>query len=423
MIRGGRNASTPLDSHTVVEDALAALDPGRRWQRSSQSPTDRAFSSKSRPPWADESNYKDLSATVDRPKDGQVRIAFRFSACSADRAAGDLNGIVAAYATRLQMRLAREVLRRVASVRTADERFDREIGAVGSELDKLVDRAVKLAAHHTAEEDPAQGMEKSRPSSFKEKSPGSSRIPTEHVSQTEALSALEELRQRRAKLLLDRTPAHPEVRQVEILIAEAEKHLEEIPAPTSEVEREMPREAPKPSVERPLTPKELPLVPASPSTNSAQWTELFQAIQSLQGRVERVYRELERTRGQQVAGSESLLRGEDLEIRWAENAQGTAALFNWPALALVGLAGGLVATAGIAMVWAGARIDPPIVRRESIERGLGLPVLGAIPVDQVLPDSVLARSARARWRWPCIVGGLAVIAGYFVFLLQPFLAG
>ena len=75
------------------------------------------------------------------------------------------------------------------------------------------------------------------------------------------------------------------------------------------------------------------------------------------------------------------------------------------------------------MVWAGVRIDAPLATSLSIERGLAIPVIGTIAVDPAVAEPAETRPVRARWKWPCIVGGLAVIAAYFVFLLQPFLAG
>jgi hypothetical protein len=230
---------------------------------------------------------------------------------------------------------------------------------------------------------------------------------------------LEELRQRRAQLRLDRTPAHPDVRHVEALIAEAEKQLEEVPPPQPQTVEEMPPVPPRRVVTAVVPAVESRSAPASSSPNSAQWTELFRSIQALQGRIEEVYRALERTRGEKIPGSESVLRGEDLTIRWAGRAEMTAARVDSRALVLVALAAGLVATAGIAMVWTGLRIDPPITSGGDIERGLSLPVIGTITADQVPPQTASSRLARARWKWPCIVGGLAIVAAYLIFLLQP----
>ncbi len=425
IIRGGQNASTPLDPHTVVEEALAALDPNRPGDSpSSEEPPGPARTSATMPlTGKSESARRDLRATVDRPGGQVVRIGFRFSASSADRAVRELNDVVGAYAARLRMAVAREVLRRAATVRTADERFDRELGTVGPELDRLVDRAVKLAAYRSASKNATAGVEKASGSPFREEPTEKARTSTEHRQGTEAQTKLEEFGQRRAQLLLDRTPAHPDVRHIETLIAEAEKHLEEPPPPATQATEDVPREPPKRTMEAPPAPEESRHAPAPSAPNSAQWTEMFQAIQGLQGRIEGIHRELERTRGHEIPGEESLIRGEDMGIRWAERAEMVTAHVQWQALVLVALAAGLVAAAGVAMVWAGVQIDSPVASGRSIERGLTLPVIGAIAVDQVLPESASSRSVRARWKRPCIVGGLAVVAAYFAFLLQPFLAG
>jgi hypothetical protein len=75
------------------------------------------------------------------------------------------------------------------------------------------------------------------------------------------------------------------------------------------------------------------------------------------------------------------------------------------------------------MLWTGLAIDSPLASARSVEQGLTLPVVGAIVVDQTLPAGAADRSARARWKWPCLAGGLAILAAYLVFLLQPSFGG
>jgi hypothetical protein len=425
IIRSEQTAFVLLEPGSVVEEALAARDPSRLgdWLGSKQPPSTGRDSAMRPPSGESEWVRPDLRATVDPPGGQVLRIGFRLFTSSADRAVRELNDVVGAYAARLRMAMAREVLRRAASARTADERFHRDLGAVGPELDKLVDRAVKLAAYRSRSRDAAAGMEKTRESPFREEPTGPARPAAEHRQSAEAQTRLEELRHRRAQLLLDRTPVHPDVRHIENLIAEAEKQLEEVPPPAPQETEEASDGSPKRAMEAPPPPQEPKHAPTPAAPNAAQWTELFQAIQGLQDRIEGVSREVERTRGPKIPGQESLIRGEDLRIRWAERAEMVTAHVQWPALVLVALAAGLVAVAGVAMVWAGIQIDPPVASVGSIEHGLTLPVIGAIAVDQVLPDSASNRSARARWKWPCIVGGLSIVAAYLVFLLQPFLAG
>lgn len=421
IVRGESIASPPLDPHVVVDEAIAALEPNRRSR--SLDFEERRASAGGSGLMSDrdaQSLRQSLRATVDRSRGEAVRIGFHFSASSADRAVRELNGIVRAYGVRIRMALAREVLRRAAAFQTADERVDRELGTLGPELDKLVDRAVRLAAYRSVSGSTAEDTDTSPPSPFKDEPTHPVPDSAGHRPDTEVLTKLEELRQRRAQLLLDRTPAHPDVRHVEALIAEAEKQLEKVPPPQPQTVEETPPAPPRRVVAAAVPGVESPSAPASSSPNSAQWTELFRSIQALQVRIEGVYRALERTRGQKFPGGESLLRGEDLAIRWAERAEMTAAFVDSRALVLVAFAAGLVATAGIAMVWAGVRIDPPIIAARDVEHGLSLPVIGTITADQVPSQPASSRLARARWKWPCIVGGLAVVAAYFIFLLQPF---
>jgi hypothetical protein len=413
IVHGVQSGSMPLDPDAVAEEVLSGPGAGER-----------------------DVVRRDLRVTVDRPGGRVVRIAVTFCASDADRAVRLLNGLVGAYAAQLRMSLAREVVRHAAEIRTAAQRVQQELRKIRPELEALVDRAVSKTAYFAdPSTDTAEDKERAAGSPFEEESSGPATTTAKNPQRTESQAGLVELRRRRAQLLADRTPAHPDVRQIDIRIAEAEKRLAAMPLPIPQESAVAPRktvvQAPEqlPTLEMPQNSRTSQSLDSSQSAASPQSpvalesSDLFRAIQILQGRVDRVCRDLEQSRALKIPGAESLIRGDDLAIQWADHAEVVAVPARWRDLLLVALAAGLVATAGAGMVWTGVRIDAPLATGLSIERGLAIPVIGTIAVDPAVAEPAETRPVRARWKWPCIVGGLAVIASYFVFLLQPFLAG
>lgn len=436
LARHGQNGTPPLDPESIAREVLAGFAPDRSppphlAEADSGSPASTS-SATPQTRLSREMFRRSLRVAVDRSAEETLRIAICVSASSEDRAVRQANDLAAAYAARLRLDMAREVLRRTAKIGTIEDRAQEELRQIGPQLDVVIDRAVsKTAAYLPAAEKPVASPSRNGPateSPFVEESaePPTEASPT--ISQRDKnQKTLEELRQRRDRLLVNRTAVHPEVRQLEAQIQAAERQLEAVPAPLQQA----PLSPGKPpggasGLPSPIRRSETPNAPAaSPSQteSAAKSTELFQAIQALQRRIDAVTQELRQGRGARIPAAESLIRGDDLGVRWARQAEMATARVDWRALALVALTAGLVATAGVGMMWAGLLIDCPFQTTHGIERGLNLPVIGTIATGQSPRGAAESLAARARWKWPCLVGGSAVLGAYAVFLIEPFLAG
>jgi len=383
---------------------------------------------------------RDLHVAVDRRGGDVIRIAVTLADADPNSAIRRVNDMVAGYAAKLHKKAMAGVLQRAAEIGSADQRVRQEVCGIREELDGLVDQAVSEAARArasapsepadraaSAPESPLAVASDSGPIRHGSDSGtarhGSDLVPAaENPERTEARKRLEQLQQHRAHLLVDRTPVHPEVLQVDTLIAEAEQRLATIPSRVPETSAVAPQKTP------PQTPK--PLV-ATEATKKAQASaakaspglaRLAQAIQMQRNRMDQVSHDLEQTRGLDLQAAQRLVQADDLRLRPADHADPIAVRLEFGDLLLVALAAGLMATAGVGMIWTGAAFDAPLTNRHSVEHYLAIPIVGAIGVDQTASGGPDSPQAAGRWRLPYIVGGLAILAVYLVFLLHPLLA-
>ncbi len=416
---GGPQALVSLTPRTAVEEAIAALRFGGRSTRlgdgdgaDSGEPAQRGWN-----------RLADRLRAAIRKTDGQrLEISFHHASPSADQTVSELNTIVGAYAARVQLAVASEMLRQIAGLGEADARVREELRAIGPEFDRLVDYAVKLAFYRSDSRNSNEKQHSLFLAADKESSLGKTKEPAVPRADKGPGITLEALHARREELLCDRTRAHPDVRYVEALIAEAERQLEEIPAPSPETAERLRPELHQPFVGVTLATSPAALGQSAPSSDASQWGELFRVIQALQARIETLLQTVQRDRQREAPARGSLLLGEKtIGIQWAEEAKIIGALVHPWALLWAAVAAGLVLAAGAGMVYTGARIDSPIESGDEneLERLFSLPLVGCIEIPQTTafpPDS-----RATRWKRPCLLAGAIVIAAYLAFLLQPFL--
>ena len=438
-----------VEPDAIAEEILSGWRPDRSRSGDSSSKSGAAAADVPLAESQSESLRRRLEVTVERSSAGMVRINLSVSAKAKELAIQQANELAAAYAVRMRLAVAREVLRRAAEMGALEQRVEEQLRQVKPQLDGIVDRAVSRTAAYlpaddsqTAQEISQNAADSEASSPFVEESARTTGNSEGRADRAALQKQLDDLHRQRQRLLVERTSQHPDVRQIDTQIRQVESQLAALPS----VERLGPRSAPKTSKPKPestpmvrapqasssatiatpvaapaLTPPTAP--PVGPSPNSARSVELFQAIQGLQERVESIARDLKHVREMKLPAAGSLMRGDDLGVQWADRAEMIAARVAWRAILLVGLAAGLVATAGLGMIGAGWAIDTPLATTRSIERDLAVPVIGEILVDRPLPENAANRELRARWKWPCILGGLAVLGAYFFFLVQPFFAG
>jgi len=386
--------ATPLDSDRIASDILGAATGMPRW---------------------------DAHVTVDRPGAGAIRIVATLADAEPDSAMRQVNDLVVGYAAKLRMRATSGLLERAAEIGSAGQRARQELRSVQEGLDGLIGRAVSEAAR-------ASAVRPSEPDARAAADSGPTRLGSETASsgeapeRTAARKRLEQLQRHRAHLLVDRTPIHPEVLQFDTLIAEAEKRLAAIPLQVPEAATTVAPKEPRRSSKSDPAAQSAREAPARTAPASPGLTELSQSVQRQRDQVDRVSLDLQQTPALDLQAAQCLVRGDDLHLRPAEHAEPIAVRLELGDLLLVALAGGLMAAAGVGMIWTGASFDPPLTSRRSVEQCLAVPVVGAITVEQGFGGSPGSPPVDSRWRLPYVVGGLTILAVYLVFLLHPLLA-
>jgi len=384
---------------------------------------------------------RDLHVTFDRPRDNTIRIAVTLTDVTPESAIRRVNEVVAGYSAELHKRALAGLLQRAAEIGVVDQRVRREVQGIQEELDRVIRRTVSEAAQAnvTLPSDPTKPVS-ARSGSAVVANPdsgparagsgsGDARPGSEPATGSEnpewiaAQRRLGQLEQHRAYLLRDRTPVHPEVLQVETQISEAKRSLAAIAPRLPGASSPGPQEPPAPTAGAPVaaseTPKKAPTAADSPSP---QLAELSQAIQRQRERMDRVAQDLEQTTKLDLQAADALVRGDNLQLRLADRAEPIAVRLEWGDMLLVGLAAGLMAAAGFGMIWTGATLDAPLTDRRDVEQCLAVPVVGTIALNPGAGRAALGPIVHPRRRSPYVVGGLAILAVYLVFLLHPFLA-
>ncbi len=219
-----------------------------------------------------------------------------------------------------------------------------------------------------------------------------------------------DLQQRRAKLLVDRTPLHPEVRQTELRLAELQGRLAETP-------RWIPGRQPGVVSAPPLTPagdRQMAAPVAAQPDSVASLNKLRESAAAA------------RRASQQAAVAErdawkSRQREPRIELQLAV-VQAAPASLPLPLplrqrlrLALAALAAGLTTTVGIGMIATGAAIEPTVNSLAQVSAILTVPVVGVVPATSPAKPGRSLRSNALRRLW--IAAGLLAIACCAAILL------
>lgn len=371
-----------------------------------------------------------VRVTIEAVDSGATRVAITCGADDANSAMRTANERADAFATQQRARIMGEAWHRIASSWAAEQRIRQEMEGLQPRMETLSERIAALAV--PPPELPATPSEVTVPDNGVD-SPDP--LPEESAPRTEPLdeapewvearTRLDELKRRQAELLVDRTPAHPEVQQIELQLAEAEHHLagiaQQIEAaravrtPPSVMPNKTPAVAKAPAVQVPGTDSQSPF----PAGRAARFPpiELLHSVQTLKGGFDQVMVALRPDRSRHVAAVQGILTGGDITVQWAEWADTAPAGIGWGYWAIGALASGLAATAGVGMVWLGASIDVPLAGPGDVQRFVGVPLLGEVQVGRGTRSGAGTARSAAPWKWPCLLCGVAVLAAYAVFLL------
>ena len=182
----------------------------------------------------------------------------------------------------------------------------------------------------------------------------------EDVRLSEARAKLAELQEHRRQLLLQRTPAHPEVQQVEAKIVDAQQQLAAI---SSEVGVEAANTPPVQSLA--ASPQERVPSQTRPSNEIIQnppRDEFADSMQAIRSRLEEIHRPLA-TETSEAQRAFRALENKTVEIQWAQAPQRLAEDLRSVDLLALAMTAGLAGMAGLGLVYGGVRIDTPTDRR------------------------------------------------------------
>lgn len=217
------------------------------------------------------------------------------------------------------------------------------------------------------------------------------------------------LERRLAELLVDRTPAHPEVQGLT-------QELTEVRQVLSGVARWIGPEAGRGPLKLPLAEWEAPHA----ETNVAKPVDLERfAREHAEAReqLDRLSRKVEaaRIRHEQAAAAERAawadhVRGPEIDMTISPPAEVISADAGPGRLLSISLFAGLAMMVGVGMVATGAAMEPALDSATQVSTVTGVPVIAAVTIPGLKPLSGLGRH-RAWLRLASCLGGAALIAG------------
>jgi hypothetical protein len=202
--------------------------------------------------------------------------------------------------------------------------------------------------------------------------PAKSRPPAmiDNPRKAELQRQLADLRQRRERLLVDRTPSHPAVQAADEKIADIEQELAAVPQRVSNPE------AGGASADNPT------------AEAARQWMTALAAQKNRQRHAE-LAAAADKTRraltGAELAEQRAqrhLQAGPCYEIQYAKIVENPMPIdYGWWRILWTSLALGIVTAVGAGLVLQRCNIDLPITTVEEVEAALGIPVVGVVPAD------------------------------------------
>jgi len=207
-----------------------------------------------------------------------------------------------------------------------------------------------------------------------------------------------DLERRRDQLLVDRTPLHPAVQEIEGQLADVKGQL----AATS---RQIPDDHSKTG-----DAADAPAIVTPPIDDLAakehQWKlgELAAALEKSRLACKEAERVEKQTSQEQEAAPQFV-------FQYAEAVQDPPQVdHGWRRLLWTTFASSLLMVFGIASVSLGASIEPPVASIEEVEADLGEPILGVVPADDAAPDvAAIHRQSQMR-RAAITIGVLLILA-------------
>lgn len=285
-----------------------------------------------------------------------------------------------------------------------ERRARQELQAARTRLDAFVQNHLKQLDAQLAAAEAAQAAEAAPPPSLPP-------VPPEVLAARARLAAeLAETRQRRAQLLLDRTPLHPDVRQLDEEVARLESDLQ---AATPAEPAPPPRREPAPS--------------QAAGARGVQSRELAERYQELSQAVEEATVAVEQSGENERIAWQEAQRPPQVTLELASEPEPmarqpkTAVASTLPPTSsdtsgwLILLAMGAISV-GAGIFWMGASPRPVLVHVSEIEAALQLPVLAEVPVTTPAAPRPWYRRFQLR-PWSLGAGSVCVLAALIALTL------
>jgi hypothetical protein len=207
-----------------------------------------------------------------------------------------------------------------------------------------------------------------------------------------------DLEGRRDQLLIDRTPQHPAVQEIEGSLAQVKQQLAATARQILDTRVKNPATADAAAIASP------PVDDLAAKEYERKRGELTAAIEKSRLACQEADR-AEKQAGQELAAVPQFVFEQSEPIQNLPQAD-----YGWRRLLWTTFASSLLMVFGIATVWLGAGIDPPVVSVEDVEGDLNETVLGVLPFNGPAPD-MAAIERQVRLRRAAIACGTILILG------------
>ncbi len=366
-----------------------------------------------------------ISAQEDSPS-GTFRVFLAYEGGDGESAVRTANALAEQCAERCRARGEENWNRTALDARQAADQARAEFRQLKAQFDAFLEghfraheaRAEALARAGVTAPRPAPLPPQERTDRFSAPAPDSTEADDSEWS--DLSRQLRELEQRRSAMLIDRTPYHPEVQELELRIAAVRERLAAAP-------RKAPRRPADPPDQRPIEepPAASPLAvqpPADPVPGAAQESsgEHLAALREFQDHRQKLRQAAEnadRLGEKERRAWENRRQGPSVELRLADRAERLGPSGGVSHLTLLALTAALAVATGVGFIATGIAIDSPFDTVAEVRAALAVPVAATIvPETKEALQGNAPRRRVDRTVW--IVCGMAVIAACAVVLLR-----
>lgn len=382
------------------------------------------------PDWSLDEVRRDLRVTATGMSSPEgLHVSISYTDQNPDRAIRLVNALAEGYADEHGAKLEATLRRDYLEAQAAAESARQELFEAQGQLDDVI-RGRFLRQQSLAQRPAKRGPEPASVAEPPSHAPSEAPAPqiAEDPEKIELESQLAELEERRAELLVDRTPAHPVVRDVETRIARLKEQLASISSqgPPERSEVRSPTEGPvleSPAVERlsvtpePVAPEPVAPEEASPPETVEEYAESAQAFGAHKEALDQARQNYRRFSEIKRRAREEQLQSGNIELELADKCEVCQSVEGSPRFLLVAVAAALAVAFGVALISSGFDTDPPLTTPGQVEKALPVPIVGAIPAT----GPSWARTSGERFRpasgWGKIIGGVLLIAVCFGILV------